>query len=59
MGVLDHGQRQPRERVTERRVVRDHDHDRLKASLQETAGGFSDEELTPVRLEQLLATESC
>jgi hypothetical protein len=58
MGVFDHRQGQSCKRVTKGRVVRHHDHNRVQAGLQETARGFPNKELTPVRLEQFLATES-
>jgi hypothetical protein len=57
-GVLDQRQVQSRKRVTERRVVRHNGDNRLKTGLEETARGFPDEQLTAVRLQQLLTTKS-
>jgi len=43
MGVLDHGQSQSRERITECRLGRnDRDH-RMKTGVKETARGFPNE----------------
>ena len=58
MGVLYDRQRQPRERIPKRRVMRHDRHDRLKTGVEEAARGFSDEQLTPIRLKQLLETKS-
>ena len=58
MSVLDYGQRQPRERIPERRVIRHDGHNRLKTGIQETARRFPDEQLPSVGLKQLLATKA-
>jgi hypothetical protein len=57
MRVLDGRQRKPSQRISQARVSRDNDNERLQSGFQEAAGGFAHQRFTTPRFEELLASE--